>query len=425
MRYDYDTYKLYLLNSNCKGSARVKVTMKEPVNQEILRSSVNAAIKRYPYFAVGLSVDRAGGFVLSPNESPVVVTETSNDMPMLGSRGTNGHLLFVDHRGRNIYFNISHSLAGGRGYLPWVFTTVYEYVRECFGVEPDAPGINKPESQVLPEEYFVPSLLFPMSKKQPTDTFKLSGGRVLVEDILQEKLNPSKRSYEYRTYKFEEGPILSYAKENKTTVVGAFLILMAKALDHVFPYENTPLCGGVVHNPAVNWGIPHAHSDIWTYVLLNYSRAMIRGNVRSMGEYTSMQIKKQTDPDYTWSLFKKKLELIEKIDKTIGLEAKRRCAQTGIQTVIPSMGMTYFVNYAGIVRLNGLREYVDEFNNITEGNMTLNLSAMEGNIFAAFIQNIREEKYVKALNEVFDQAGFTYTMNGPFRQHLAAHDIFF
>ena len=29
---------------------------------------------------------------------------------------------------KNIYFNISHSLAGARGYMPWVFTTVYEYV---------------------------------------------------------------------------------------------------------------------------------------------------------------------------------------------------------------------------------------------------------------------------------------------------------
>ena len=29
----------------------------------------------------------------------------------------------------------------------------------------------------------------------------------------------------------------------------------------------------------------------------------------------------------------------------------------------------------------------------------------------------------KALNEVFDKAGFTYSMHGPFRQHLAMHDI--
>ena len=45
------------MDSNSKGSLRIKVTMKFPVNFEILRSSVNQAIKRYPYLAVSLSVD--------------------------------------------------------------------------------------------------------------------------------------------------------------------------------------------------------------------------------------------------------------------------------------------------------------------------------------------------------------------------------
>ena len=425
MRYNYDTYKLYLLDSNSKGAARIKVTMKEPVQPEILRSSINTAIRRYPYFAVQLSVDSKGGLVLSPNENPVVLVETSNQMPMLGSPMANDHLLFVDYRGKNIYFNISHSLAGGKGFMPWVFTTIYEYVRECFGVEAEAPGINKPESPLLPGECDVPTLEMLKSRTPVPDAYLGHGGLVLFEDILQEYLNPFKRSYEYRTYQFYEEPVLAYAAENQTTVAGVFLMLMAKALDRVLPDTVTPLCGGIVHNPTVKWGIPNAHSDIYTHICVDYDRAMIRGDAKAMGAYTSGQLRKQTDPEYTKSRFCKNLELIERIDQAEGLNEKRRYAREGMRSVLPTAALTYIVGYGGLIRLGGLADYVDAYYSLGEGNMMFTLTAMEGKIFAAFIQNIREEKYVRALNKTFDKAGLTYQMLGPFRQHLAAHKLFY
>ncbi len=424
MRYQFDSYKLYLLNSAAKGSARVKVTMKAPVQPAILLNSINVAINRYPYFAVRLWADAKGGLILSPNDRPVVLVGTSDRMPMLGSPEANGHLLFVDYRGKNIYFNISHALAGVRGYMPWVFTTVYEYVRECFGVEVDAPEIRKPDSPLLPDECDVPTLASVQAGTSVPNAYQGHGGLMLFGDMLEEYLNPFKRSYEFRTYRFEEGPVLAYARENQTTVAGAFLMLMAKALDQVFPDTVTPLCGGIVHNPAANWGMPHAHSDISTHVCLDYERSMIRGDGKIMGAYTTGQLKKQTDPAYTKSCFRKNLELMERIDQVQGLNNKRQCAQAGMRSLLPTTALSYIVSYGGIIHLGGLAEYVDSYYSLIEGNMTLTLTAMEGKIFAAFVQNIREEKYVHALDSVFFKAGLTYQMQGPFRQHLAAHTMF-
>lgn len=423
MRYNYDSYKLYLLDSHSKGSLRVKVTMKFPVNFEILRSSVNQAIKRYPYLSVSLSVDSSGGLVLSRNDRPVVLVETSDEMPMLGSSETNGHLVFLDCRGRNIYFNISHSLSGTRC-LQFVFTTIYEYVRECFGVEADAPEINKPESPLLPGECDVPTMELLKTTSPVKKAYRGRGGLVLFGDILSEYFNPLKRSQEYRTYQFEEEPVFSFAKENHTSFSGVFLMLFAKALDRVLPDRTTPLCGGIVHNPVAKWGIPNAHSDVWTPVYLDYDRAMIRGNEKTMGEYTLRQLRSQTDPYYTKTFFRKTLELMEKIDRVNGLVNKHICAVTGLKSILPSTALSYIVSSGKSIHLGGLREYVEAFYTIIEGRMTLSISSMEGKIFAAFMQNIREEKYVKALNEVFDQAGFVYKMSGPFKQHIASHKIF-
>ena len=85
--------------------------------------------------------------------------------------------------------------------------------------------------------------------------------------------------------------------------------------------------------------------------------------------------------------------------------------------------MTYVVSYGGFIDLGELTDYVDAYYNVIEGNMTLTVTAMEGKLFLSFIQNIREEKYVHALNEVFDRAGFLYRMEGPFRQRLASHEF--
>ena len=54
----------------------------------------------------------------------------------------NLHLLYVDCNGKNINFNISHSMCGGRGILPWVMTNVYQYVVEKYG-ESDKVFIKK------------------------------------------------------------------------------------------------------------------------------------------------------------------------------------------------------------------------------------------------------------------------------------------
>ena len=52
MKHSYDTYRLYSDEKIFTFSVRVKVTMKEEVDIDVLRHAVNVAIRRYPYFAV-------------------------------------------------------------------------------------------------------------------------------------------------------------------------------------------------------------------------------------------------------------------------------------------------------------------------------------------------------------------------------------
>lgn len=158
MKYSMDTYRLYSSEKIFSFAIRVRVKMKEDVDIDVLRNAANTAVRRYPYFRKEIVLAEDGGYELIPNGRDVVVIPTTDKLPCLCSEEVNRHMLFIDTEGRDIYFNISHSLCGGRGALPWVMTTVYEYVVEKFNVIPDAPGIRKPDSDLLEGEDTEPSL---------------------------------------------------------------------------------------------------------------------------------------------------------------------------------------------------------------------------------------------------------------------------
>lgn len=65
------TFKLYQAEN--LFSRAVRVQMKETVDRDILDTAVNTAIRRYPYFAVFITVDNDGGYVLQKNHRKVVV----------------------------------------------------------------------------------------------------------------------------------------------------------------------------------------------------------------------------------------------------------------------------------------------------------------------------------------------------------------
>ena len=70
MKYSLDTYRMYRSESMFSHVIRIVVNMKDTVDPDILRHSVNIAVRRYPYFAVRVTVDKDGGYVLQPNQEP-------------------------------------------------------------------------------------------------------------------------------------------------------------------------------------------------------------------------------------------------------------------------------------------------------------------------------------------------------------------
>ena len=95
MKYSIDTYRLYQSEKMFSHTVRIHVRMKDEVDPGALDRAVNSAMKRYPYFAVKVSLDDDGGYVLLPNDKEIVVMPTTEKLPKLGSKAVNGHLIYL------------------------------------------------------------------------------------------------------------------------------------------------------------------------------------------------------------------------------------------------------------------------------------------------------------------------------------------
>ena len=271
MKHSMDTYRLYASENIFSFVIRTRVKMKEIVDIKVLRHAANVAMKRYPYFAKEVVIGDDGGYDLIPNSREIVVLRTSKRLPRLCSEKVNRHLLFLDCEGRDIYFNISHSMCGGRGALPWIMTIVYQYVVEKYHVSPHAPGIRKPDSSLLEGEDTEPSLEL-LSDEKPIYTYQSKKPVVLLKDYLNGMINPFKRDPNYYIFSFAQKDIVRFIKDNDSSVAAFFLNVMAKALDTVLP-EKYPIIGGeTAHNPAADIGLPNSHCDLLTHVHIDYDR---------------------------------------------------------------------------------------------------------------------------------------------------------
>lgn len=421
MKYSFNTFRLYQDEKHFSSVVRFKVTMKEPVDIDVLRRSVNTAMKRYPYYAVRVTVDQDGAYVLVPNKKEVVVLPTGRKIPRLCSRRVNGHLLYVDCEGRDIYFNISHTMCGGRGMLPFVMTSIYQYVVDRFHVHPDAPGIRKPDSPLYPDETAELSLKS-LPDEEPVYTYRSKGPVVMIGDYMNGMFNPFKRNPNFRLFTIEQKDLMTFAKNNDASVASFFLTVMAKAMDRVLPEKHRVIGGEIAHNPCEALGIPHSHCDYLSHVFIDYERDQLKWDMEKLGTMTRGQIILQTDPSVSSNDLRRLFTLFETLDQIKGLKNKREY----IRRHNPSSGKeakhgTYIVNYTGQADWGEVADYVESYCAVTDGHLLLEVLSMGDKIFVTFSQLIDESKYADAFRDVLQELGIPCKVEGPFPKNLPKH----
>jgi len=423
MKYNVDTYELYRNETLAPFSIRVKVTMKETVDLEVLKKSVKTALTRYPYLAVKAILDEDGAYVLVPNDKEPVVIRTPKKALGLGSGAANDYLFYVDCEGRDMFFNISHALCGGGGAFPWVMTNVWQYVKDRYGIEPFAPSIRKPGEPLLENECCQPSFDM-LSKEEPIYRHKSKDPVQLLKDYMNGLFNPFMKNHNYYVFSFDQKDIMNFAKDNDASVVSFFMVAVAKALDKVLPEKVKVIGMETAHNTVANLGIPNCHSDLLSHIYVDFEREKLSWDMEKLSTMTRGQIILQSDLSVDSIELRKKLELYEKLDTIKGLKNKKACMKKGD----PSTGEgshhgTSIVNYTGRMDWGEVAEYVESYVAIVGGHVLCEISSMSDKIFLSVMQLIDTKKYINALKAVMDELGIEYRVEGPYPKNQAKHEL--
>ena len=423
MKHSIDTYKLYQSEKLFSHTVRIHVRMKDETDIAVLDQAVNTAIKRYPYFAVRVTLDEDGGYVLLPNDKRVVVMPTRKKMPKLGSKAVNGHLLYADCEGKDIYLNISHSMCGGKGFQPWVMTTIYEYVKEKYNIDPDAPGIQKPDSGLLPGEAAEPTIEM-LSKEPPVFKRKAEKAPVPAMDYLNGLINPFMRKPNYRVFVINQADLVKVARQKDSSVIALFFIVLARVLDRFFSKKDKIIVGECAHNPRESLGLPNTHCDILSHLFVNFDRDLLDRDLETIGTMTRGQIILQTDPSVSHVEVRKMFSLYDAVDQKHGIKNKRKyMAKHSISTGEDAQHGSFIVNYTGQADWGEVGNYIDWYAFVIEGHCTMEITAVADKIIIGLMQLIDTDKYALAFQEELAKVGISCRTEGPYPKRLPKHEL--
>ncbi len=423
MHYSWDTYRLYTDESIFSMTVRVRVIMKEEVDIDILRKSVNTAIQRYPYFSVKAAVDGYGAYVLLPNPREIVVLPTRPNLPDLCTEEVNEHLLYLDTEGKDIYVNISHSLAGGKGTIPFLMTCIWQYVSDRYQIEPYAPAIRKPGSPLLPDELSEPNESI-LSQEKPIYTYLGKNPAVLAKDYFAGMFIPWMRNPNYRIITFAQNDLVSYTKGHDASIASLFMVVMAKALDRVLPESMKVIGGEIAHSPCANLGIPNAHCDLLTHLHVDYEREQLKKDMMFLSTMTRGAIFLQSDPSVSSEELRKLFSIYEALDKVRGLKNKRKyIKKNSLSTGKDAKHGTFIVNYAGWTDWGEVADYVECFFPITEGHLLIEITSIGDRVVLSFMQLLDKDVYFNAFLSVLDELGIPYKTDGPYPKGLVKHRL--
>lgn len=196
------------------------LTLKDPVDGDILRFAVEALRIRFPYYYVRAAC-RGKDEVTVPNDLPMTVRNTWDPIS-LNTEAANYHLSAWKYEGRRLAFEISHSLTDGAGVLPYIQSVLFLYLSRATGRFFDPAGFRLP-GQMIPEsetgnpfrDLDVDGAV-PLYQKKPTpDFFRLTCGADHDKTVFCLKL--------------KESQVMQYCREFDGTPNVVVSLMMAKA----------------------------------------------------------------------------------------------------------------------------------------------------------------------------------------------------
>jgi hypothetical protein len=419
MNYQPEVYQFFEQNQRFSNNYRIKVSLKNQIVHAALDEAVQEGIKRYPYFAVQLSLDDNEGYLFERNDRPIAVLACDGTPPALGSKEAGGHFLLVDHQERAVFFEIDHALAGASGLLNFVKTVLYLYLCKTEGITLDPTGIWLPSDPLLPGERAYPTLetlpnevAFP-KRKRKTDL-------MFMEDRIKASQGVAGYGSYYYSVEIGQQGLMQYCKSHDGTPNASLFVLLYKFLDRSTPVEKGDIICALAANYKKSVGCPNTTQDLVKSIPVVFPRGLAEESPEKLGTMARGQIILGSDSKNMIEAARDMLTNNEKVDALQTFQEKKAYAGMHNRFTDPGSTTTFALSYAGQCDWGSLAPYITAVNTITLSNLMMEVNSVGDRFYVTFQQCVEDRRYLDGFLQELEHAGISYQVTGPFEKHLPA-----
>ncbi len=394
------------LGAHLDYTVRLKLRLVDAVDGEILRRAAEKTQRRYPYFSVRLCRDE-NSYFYEDNPAPIVVQHGVARM-RLNTAESNYHVWGVSYEGDVLCLEFSHGIADGNGMYRVLATLLYYYCAERYGVS-DHTGIRTLEDPILPAETHDPIDDLPqidltgMKAQQRERAFSLTadGGMTSAEWTIID-------------FEVPESAFVRFSSAHDASPGTMVSILLARAIDAMYPERERPLIGGYVINgrPMLN-GVESHHNCVTnvTFPFTERVKAMPfdrQCTVHRGATFVQSDAERVARTLGVFASISRGL-----MQAPIPLESKKQ--RFGQMISGAEQHFSFVVSYVGQWQQRALSPYILEFWThvpCTLG-LTAEIAAINGKIFVSLNQSFREDTVAKSFARQLEENGISYKMKKP------------
>lgn len=375
-------------------NVRLCIRMKDHIDGDLLKNAADKTKERFPYLSLRLCKNESE-FYFEENDSPIAVYNTAERIS-LNTDESHQHFWAVCYHGDMLYLDISHMIMDGTGMYMVLSTLLYYYCNERYGLT-DHTGIRTLEDEIDPAETVDPMDYLPEIDMSKIPAPSIQKAFSLVDDG---KLTPCKtKLFEI---KIPESDFMKYSTENDASPGIMVSILLARAIDDLFPVRESQIVSSYVINGRPMLNAPKNHHNCVTTVFLDYSDKIKKLPFdRQCTAYRGKTFI-QSDAERVAGAMTVSANRYKSILKAVpSLEAKMSAFSQALMG--GKLYFTYLVSYVGKWKYEPLSPYIEEFwTHVPNANdLLVEIAAVNGSIFLTFHQEFEEDTIVKSfVNEL-------------------------
>lgn len=393
----------YLCSAEMPFTIRIEVTFRTPIDPDALSEAANAAVRRYPYFAVQV-VSEDGELHCAPNPRPLIVYPGPEVRP-LGSEAVNRHLLAFGYEGKLLCLYASHVITDGAGLFPYIKTMLYEYLSRVCPEKPDPAGLPMVDSPFFPDELGNPFPEAKMAAASPlylapqSDFFRLRDGGYVTD---------SRRTV-YR-FRVRESEVMAYNLDHDGSPCALFSSLMAKAIWALHPENEKEIVSAVSFNLRPGLGNGYSWRMLCSSIPLRYPARLRDAETVKLCTCSRGMVTLLSQPENVLYYAQQTRERMEALLRLPGVAAKR--AALSPAALQDSVENTFSVSYVGKMGLGSLEPHLESIYNLTDGSTYqtafIEISSVGGWFDVAFLQGFSSDVYYRAFLRELNACGLDY-----------------